>query len=426
MESSGLSSAVERLKKNIEEREWNTDNIILIKNLLDKILSKEIDISGCNFRDTINILKSFISEGKSGNVPMLVTGKNDDKKFIMKIYVFNKLFGKFNDPSHPMNIELSIMIKNQKLIGNKRTPHLQAILAPPIICENIGNMVSKEECKKLKANKELQNLFGPCNVRKTLKDGLHYPGIKIMSLEYSNKGSFEDYLFDSMDEVINIFDSVPAIGEERAYKLLEEIEMKNLQIYIFQIVYTLYIMQKEFNFIHYDLHLKNILMNTDKDYDKETSKYNVYIVNNKKFYIPILPLTVKIMDFDRSTYDNIQNNFIEYMKRKVKITHHGEMVNDKIFLSGPRYDLHMLLMMLSKNLQDFAESQIAPAHRLCWFLNNLYKGKMLNPENMTIFQASPMPLTKNEEFPDPLKFIMSGYFENLMKKPEGNIVELYQ
>ena len=65
---------------------------------------------------------------------------------------------------------------------------------------------------------------------------------------------------------------------------------------LFQIIFTLTLLQKHFNFTHNDLHINNIMYKSTKD------TYLYYKYNNKYYKIPTHGYIFKIIDFGRSIY----------------------------------------------------------------------------------------------------------------------------
>ena len=82
-------------------------------------------------------------------------------------------------------------------------------------------------------------------------------------------------------------------------ELLEEgdIKIEELESAIFQIITTLFLYQKKFNFTHNDLHTNNIM------YSNTTIEYLIYKIDNKYYKIPTFGKIYKIIDFGRSIYN---------------------------------------------------------------------------------------------------------------------------
>ena len=81
-------------------------------------------------------------------------------------------------------------------------------------------------------------------------------------------------------------------------------DSKTWKSIIFQIIFALYIMQKYYNLSHNDLHLGNIL------FKKTGIEHYYYRYKDTYFKVPLFGYSVKIIDWNRSTFTI--NNSIFY------------------------------------------------------------------------------------------------------------------
>ena len=72
---------------------------------------------------------------------------------------------------------------------------------------------------------------------------------------------------------------------------------------LMQIIMTLIVYQKAFNFTHNDLHTKNVMFNYTE------SKFIYYIYNQRTYKVPTFGRIFKIIDFGRSIYNFNKNIF---------------------------------------------------------------------------------------------------------------------
>ena len=81
-------------------------------------------------------------------------------------------------------------------------------------------------------------------------------------------------------------------------ELLDEgdIKLEELESAIFQIITSLYVYQKKYNFTHNDLHTNNIM------YSETDKEYFVYKIKDKTYKIPTFGKVYKIIDFGRAIY----------------------------------------------------------------------------------------------------------------------------
>ena len=119
---------------------------------------------------------------------------------------------------------------------------------------------------------------------------------------YNNKSLVRYYTTKT-----NIFDVSPGI-------------LCKIISYIFQLVFSLSIIQKYFNLNHNDLHPGNIL------YRKTKIKFFYFYIDNEYYRIPTYNKIIKIIDWDRSTY-----NFNNYKVNNDIFKKHGEAYGQYIF-----------------------------------------------------------------------------------------------
>ena len=103
-------------------------------------------------------------------------------------------------------------------------------------------------------------------------------------------------------------------------KNIDTITDKEIISYIFQLVFSLSIIQKYFNLNHNDLHPGNIL------YRRTRIKFLYFHIDDKYYRIPTYNKIIKIIDWDRSTY-----NFNNYKVNNDIFKKHGEAYGQYIF-----------------------------------------------------------------------------------------------
>jgi hypothetical protein len=113
-----------------------------------------------------------------------------------------------------------------------------------------------------------------------------------------NFGFDEDY-FNVKEIVIKDF-PVQIIAMERCVEtldsLLPKITPEELTSALFQIVLTLIVYQKAFDFTHNDLHTNNVM------FSHTTEPFLYYKLNNKNYKVPTFNKIYKIIDFGRGVY----------------------------------------------------------------------------------------------------------------------------
>ena len=106
---------------------------------------------------------------------------------------------------------------------------------------------------------------------------------------------------------------------------------------IFQVLYTLYVLQKKYEFVHSDLAYTNILV----DATEYTEDYFVYRINNTSFYIKnnnVLPL---LWDFESSNLYKKTKNC--YFNTFLPTLNHGDDIPQEF---DEFYDMHYFLQSL--------------------------------------------------------------------------------
>ena len=119
--------------------------------------------------------------------------------------------------------------------------------------------------------------------------------------EESDEESEEESEEEKMYLLLNKFPTQVVVIEKcenTLDELLEEgeIKLEELESAIFQIITTLFLYQKKYNFTHNDLHTNNIM------YSNTTIEYLIYKIDNKYYKIPTFGKIYKIIDFGRSIY----------------------------------------------------------------------------------------------------------------------------
>ena len=92
------------------------------------------------------------------------------------------------------------------------------------------------------------------------------------------------------------------------YENKEKITDIQWKVIIFQLLYTLVVLQKQYKMMHNDCHYGNILI----DNTVKPGGYFIYKIDDKKYYIPNTGIIPKLWDFEFSmSYNNkITNNYI--------------------------------------------------------------------------------------------------------------------
>ena len=240
-----------------------------------------------------NSIKLFGSGG-SQTVIIITPDKKVYKYFINFSYMDTKYRIKKEKEIFKTEIDIQKEI-TEKIINKNLSPHIVEIknykycnTIPKFLfknCPNYKKLLLTKKDKNEKLPKECLYLIRghPVNIEK---------GFYIMNIEYCSI---------TLDKVIK--------------KIMRK-SNKNIKKYLdnmlFQIIYTLAVLQKKYPyFIHRDLFIRNILATENKI---SKNKYNRYYFNKYIFDIPIFEYTYKITDFGQSNL----NKKISYRKKLIK------------------------------------------------------------------------------------------------------------
>ena len=214
------------------------------------------------------------------------------------------------DNTHPGNVEALIGLELLKL----KIPHV--------------NYVIKHDYCKINELKKL-DIFKDdkwyTDVLEKYKNKIIYPNIKIIFNELAD-------------------------SDLKKYVTLNELSLDTHIILLFYFCYTLSSIQYHLkNFRHNDIKPNNILVKYNKHYKPNT--YDVYIIFNKTFYIPCLPFTIKIHDFDYCYCSKYKNQKIMgYKSKKSKTKQFGTTT-----IVNPVYDLHEYVNFSLRDYKTLSE-----------------------------------------------------------------------
>ena len=154
----------------------------------------------------------------------------------------------------------------------------------------------------------------------------------------------------------NIYQKIKIIFNELADSdLKKHVNSKKLSlethiILLFYFCYTLSSIQYHLkNFRHNDIKPNNILIKYNKKYKPNT--YDVYSIFGKIFYVPCLPFTIKLHDFDYCHCDKYKNQKVfNYTSKKSGTKRFGTTS-----LINPLYDLHEYVNFSLRDYKTLSE-----------------------------------------------------------------------
>lgn len=131
--------------------------------------------------------------------------------------------------------------------------------------------------------------------------------INIIYMEYCNLGDFSKHINTVSDDQITVI--------------------------LFQIFYTLVMINKKIDgYCFSDLHLSNIFMLSDENFEVGKNKRYLYVMNGKYYSVPVLPYIVKIGDYGNNyegATDIVRFNDAINICRDISY-HRGDFYNDMV------------------------------------------------------------------------------------------------
>ena len=229
---------------------------------------------------------------------------------------------KYPKDEHPSSLEIIALKELTKEIVCKNvSPHIAYYL---------GSQKVPNKCKALKF----------LNLKRLEVEELIRTHSNILISEFIEGNSLDTWVYD-------IYEDDRTISDEE------------WRILVFQLVYTLAVIQKKYKLMHNDMHYGNILIDTSLK--KEPGQYFVYTINGKKYYMKNTGYMAKLWDWEFGMVysDKIQdyypNKFIigKYtFDRKKFITKEVELDSDEStefnvpYNYNEIYDLHYFLTSL--------------------------------------------------------------------------------
>lgn len=237
------------------------DKLKKIKDIKNNISKKRIIFDESREKFGFDVMKQLAKVNNTSEIkgyPFIVYRKDDEKnnfcKYAVKVIPIET---KYDKKQHPSTIEIDILKQlTEKLVDRKLTPHITYYLGSNKI-SNKSRSIKHLNIKKLEVQQSVRS------------------SSYILISEYVDGGSLESWAYSKYENDVRI----------------SEIEYKGL---IFQLIYTLAILQKKYRFMHNDFHFGNILIDTSI----ESGGCFKYTIDNKTFYIPNHGFIPKLWDFE--------------------------------------------------------------------------------------------------------------------------------
>ena len=276
-----------------------TKSIENLKSLRNRIKQNKLKIDENSKRFGFDYQEELVKVNDLRAIPLFVSNKDDTELSIKVLPVSND----FSSEEHPTMIEYIFLKEfNDNVVFTKRSPHIVGYLGAKK-ANNSSIALSKFKLKKYEIDRLVK--------QKSL----------LIFSEYIKGGSLEEYSTE------------------------HDLSLYQWTMLVFQIIYTMYILQKRYSFMHNDLHFGNILIDTTK-YTEEIFEYKV---DNEFFYTKNCGILPKLWDFEFSQVYNKPNDMPMNFNNKLV-----PVINAKPPQQyDPYYDIHFFLVsLLELNIPD--------------------------------------------------------------------------
>ena len=230
----------------------------------------------------MNVKLNYLKSGTTGHAFKAVSKQDKNIMFAVKVCAYPKdEYGAINNAARPENAELRMLKLLTYFVANKISPHfvLPITTFNTSISHfvNVGKVSIDIDDDKNEQYKKFIDRY---------KDGKLEDFVSVLVCEWCNGGDLLDYI-------------------RKNYK---NMSLKEWTIILFQILYTLSVIQEKYpGFKHNDMKPNNILIQQTQKPDS-TQQYYGYKTGSYGFYIPNIGLQIKIWDFDFSCIEGVIDN----------------------------------------------------------------------------------------------------------------------
>lgn len=166
---------------------------------------------------------------------------------------------KYPKDEHPSSLEvIALKELTKEIVCKNVSPHIAYYL---------GSQKVPNKCKALKF----------LNLKRLEVEELIRTHSNMLISEFIEGNSLDSWVY-------NIYENDNTVSDEE-WKIL-----------VFQVVYTLAVIQKKYRLMHNDMHYGNILIDTSLK--KEPGQYFVYTINGKKYYMTNVGFSPKLWDWE--------------------------------------------------------------------------------------------------------------------------------
>ena len=233
-----------------------------------------------------------VDDARGSTRPMIVFMNVDGKRFVIKMVTYETHMIEYNIPPPAgakympaPDAEIAILRKlREQVIRKGLTPCIVELLSTKICDGAFGQAAAwSEEPVERRTTRTIENRL-----------------IHKLTAEYDmfKRGVVQDKVaFIAIEHLdATLLNYMRILRDDGIGKLI-------IQSIIWQLIYTIGVLRATFpGFKHNDLHLSNIMIYTDWNYDlNDGIKYIEYSVGKKRYYVPFLGTLPKIIDFGHAS-----------------------------------------------------------------------------------------------------------------------------
>ncbi len=275
------------------------DKLSMLSKLRSKYRSKKIILDDSKDKLGLNEMYQLTVRKDSKElkgIPFRIQFKNISDKIGLKIIPVDERYSKIEHPCFLENITLKTI--TDEIILKKRSPHFVHYIGS----KKISN--SSRGLKHLNFN----DLYKKYDIK-------NYSNVLLS--EYVNEGSLDNWIY-------NIYEND------------KEISSTQWKIIVFQLVQSIYTLQKHFKMMHNDCHYGNILIDTSIS----PGGYLVYHVDNDIFYIPNTGVLPKLWDFEFSMSFQQTKNSNLYPNKFITGCYQYDYTQNKTIIDSDTSDIY--------------------------------------------------------------------------------------
>jgi len=382
----------------------------------------------CQFHETHRIDRIFVGSGGSSSVVLSVSGPNS-VPVIVKV-IPKELFIVTPHWYHP-KLEIKFyQFLTKKFILTNRTPHIVGIYNHQT-CNDLHKFLTRISPQKLKCpsyEDQLQRKITQANYEIALCDLLLKTQMKLFDPKFDIM--FLEFCDETLDRALQWHMHQILVAKKKFWEMTLKDFTSDLNRILFQLIFTLGVIQLDYpGFLHGDLFIRNVLINTDAHYKE--SDWIAYHYDSKTFYLPANGSYAKINDFGDSILGQITGSYSTPLDKSWNAFYHKNPFNNKTDIFNLLHDIYdgqetgsHSLMGLARILK-LPKFKIRPVRNLLKKYININIIDRINKNNRMLlddtWHIDKLPLLE-QTVKTPHDYLKSNLFDQFTKLPAGATV----